>query len=196
MRRDGDFIVRLTGVAFAVLANLFLVWLLLNDRTTSPDLQEADESPLQVRWIEAKTPEMQAVEQPIVKSPKSQRPKKTPSVREIEVQPQRSEVGDAPLPSAESASPSRLDLTLRDAGMLQKDLFEPSVLSRPKVDALDRELRVKVEVRDRSVGGRLQRMAGQSACNELRQAAAAAARAGGGSQLDIIAKSMRERGCN
>lgn len=107
MRGDGQFIVRLAGVVFAVLANLFLVWVLLNDLCAAPDFQESDDTPLQVQWIEANTPEIQAVERPIAQSPQSQRSKKTLSVREIEVQPPRNDVPQVQLPSLETSSPPR-----------------------------------------------------------------------------------------
>lgn len=65
--------------------------------------------------------------------------------------------------------------------------FERDPLGRSAFD-IERPAALRVEIHDRSLGGRLQRMTRASICGELRRAL----RGGGG---NVVVRTMREHGC-
>jgi hypothetical protein len=96
-----------------------------------------------------------------------------------------------PIPPSE---PKPLDLSLPEEVVNQKIDFARA-LDPARSRWLEQKPLLQVRIVDRSLGGRLQRMAKAAVCAELRQAAANARLSGDGSSLEVIGLAMRERGC-
>jgi hypothetical protein len=184
-----------TAAVIAAAANVLFVWWLMAGDVCPLVLPLEEEDALQVHWVvrerpepplrQEKLPQRRALPPPAAKTD-SPRP---------EVSPPSLVVPEVPLPPGTQHAPRQLDLGIKEEDTQAGEPFRPSLTKRREPDAFMRDPVLHVEMQDRSLGGRLQRMSAQAVCAELRQAATDALRAGTGSRLDLIAKIMHERGC-
>lgn len=118
----------------------------------------------------------------------------------------RARVSSTPIPGdqrdhgadAPRISPERpLDLRVPQDGIdsLRFRSRQPLLGLPPDPDPFERGPSLALTFKDRSFGGRLQRMQRSAVCHELRRAAVEARRTGASSELSALVRSMQQSGC-
>ena len=181
---------RLIAVAITALIHALLVTLLLLGGRMPYDAERpARVERLQIEWLPRSVPSAEVVHPGAVpQRPRVQRndPVSVPRSNRPRL--------DSVLQEPDPGALKPLDLVVRGDSAAGLDFKAPFV-GRPIANPLARAPTLDLDFQDRSFGGKLGGMARASMCSELKRAAADAVRTGGGSQLAVIAESMRTHRC-
>jgi hypothetical protein len=194
MRLDKE---RVSAVVATVILHAIFFFFLMQQGSFRPRVREpGKEYALQVVWIDPEKPESvpkvdeerSSIARKKVSTAAHQRKSSSPEGRA----PADSPVSPMALPTVigdDNWSPFSDAARQNDAAPAGR--FERNPLARPDASMDSRESRLQVEVRDRSVGGWIQRQTKRSICSDLKRQLTSAQ----GSSADVIVATMGRYGC-